>query len=210
MFQNLFHNRWLGPVPHLVQEQVALGLGLKLGRRVGPVEDQRHGPKIDLGEIVVGSTELIQERGYRGRVIIGTALLVGCSPADTKIISGGQPSKRAPDPAIIAKLQEIVELRQQLLKGHQAMVQVGKAEDDGAAEIALAEARLQLARERGQADLVIAELRNLVATQERRLKTAQKKVEVGAAGPDEVARVRVVLLEAQVRLQCEEQVAKGK
>jgi hypothetical protein len=142
--------------------------------------------------------------------IIGTALLVGCSPADPKITSGGQQSQRAPDPAIIAKLQEIVELRQQLLKGHQAMVQMGKAEDDGAAEIALAEARLQLARERGQADLVIAELRNFVATQERRLEMAKKRVEVGAAGPDEVARVRVVLLEAQVRLQREQQEAKGK
>jgi outer membrane protein TolC len=143
-------------------------------------------------------------------VIIGAAMLVGCSPADPKITSGGQQSQRAPDPAIIAKLQEIVELRQQLLKGHQAMVQTGKAEDDGAAEIALAEARLQLARERGQTDLVTAELRQLVAAQERRLEMAKKKVEVGAAGPDEVARVRVVLLEAQVRLQREQQEAKGK
>ena len=142
--------------------------------------------------------------------IIGIALLVGCSPADPKSTSGGQPSQRTPDPAIIAKLQEIVELQQQLLKGHQAMVQMGKAEDDSAAEIALAEARLQLARERGQADLVTSELRHVVAAQERRLEMAKKRVEVGAAGPDEVARVRVVLMEAQVRLQREQQEAKGK
>ena len=110
----------------------------------------------------------------------------------------------------MAKLQEIVELRQQLLKGHQAMVQMGKAEDDGAAEIALAEARLQLARERGQADLVTSELRHVVAAQESRLEMAKKRVEVGAAGPDEVAGVRIALLEAQVRLQREQQEPKGK
>ena len=142
--------------------------------------------------------------------IIGTALLVGCSPADPKITSGGQQSQRAPDPAIIAKLEEIVELRQQLLKEHQIKAQVGKAESDGVAEIALAEARIQLARERGQADLVITELRNLVATQEGLLEIAKRKVEVGAAGPDDVARVRVVLLEAQVRLQREQPEANGK
>ena len=142
--------------------------------------------------------------------IIGTALLVGCSPADPKTTSGGRPTQRAPDPAVIAKLQEIVELRQQLLKEHQLKAQVGKAEFDGVAEIALAEARLQLARERGQADLVMAELRNLVATQERLLEIAKHRVEVGAAGPDEVARVRVVLLGAQVRLQREQQEANGK
>ena len=142
--------------------------------------------------------------------IVGTALLVGCSPADPKTTSGGQPSQRAPDPAIIAKLQEIVELRQQLLKGHQLKAQVGKAEFDGVAEFALAEARIQLARERGQADLVIAELRNLVATLDSVLEMAKKRVEVGAAGPDAVAQVRVLLLEAQVRLQREQQEGKGK
>ena len=52
-------------------------------------------------------------------------------------LSGGQPSQRAPDPAIIAKLQEIVELRQQLLKGHQLKAQVGKAEFDGVAEFGI-------------------------------------------------------------------------
>jgi hypothetical protein len=119
-------------------------------------------------------------------------------------------SPQLPDPAIIAKLQEIVELRQQLLKGHQLKAQAGKAEFDGVAEIALAEARIQLARERGQADLVIAELRNPMATLDGFLEMAKKKVEVGAAGPDAVAQVRVLLLETQVRLQREQQEGKGK
>ena len=142
--------------------------------------------------------------------IIGTALLVGCSPADQKSTPGDKPSHRAPDPAIIAKLQEIVEVRQQLLKVHQLKLEVGKAEDDGAAEMALAEARIQLARERGQADLVIAELRKMVTTHERRLEVAKARAGLGTVPPEEVDRVRVALLEAQVRLQREQQEAKGK
>lgn len=142
--------------------------------------------------------------------VIGTALLVGCSPADQKTTHGDQPSHRAPDPAIIAKLQEIVEVRQQLLKVHQLKLEHGKAEDDGAAEIALAEARTQLARERGQADLVIAELRNVATIHERLLEVAKTRAGLGALSPEEVARVRIALLEAQVRLRREEEVAKGK
>ncbi len=142
--------------------------------------------------------------------IIGTALLIGCSPADQKSNPGDKSGHRAPDPALIAKLQEIVEVRQQLLKVHQIKFENGRTEDDGAAEIALAEARIQLGRERGEADLVIAELRNIVTTHERLLKIAQAKARVGAAPPEEVDRVRVALLEAQVRLQREQQEAKGK
>ena len=101
-------------------------------------------------------------------------------------------------------------MRQQLLKTHQVKLETGRAEDDGAAEVALTEARIELAREQGNADLVIAELRNMVATQERLLQIARKRVEVGAAGPDDVARVRVVLLNYQVRLLREQPEAEGR
>jgi outer membrane protein TolC len=110
----------------------------------------------------------------------------------------------------MAKLQEIVEVRRQLLKVHQLKFENGLAEYDGAAEIALAEARIQLARERGQADLVIAELRNMVTTHERRLEVAKAKAGNGVGPPEELDRVRVALLEVQVRLQREQQEAKGK
>ena len=142
--------------------------------------------------------------------IIGTALLVGCSPADQKSTLGDKLSHRAPDPAIVAKLQEIVEVRQQLLKVHQLKLEKGLAEDDGVAEIALAEARIQLARERGQADVEIAELRNMVTTHERRLEVAKARAGLGVEPAEGIDRVRVALLEAQVRLQWEQQEAKGK
>lgn len=141
--------------------------------------------------------------------LIGTALLVGCSPADQKSTHGDKPSHRAPDPAVVAKLQEIVEVREQLLKAHQLLLEAGRAQDDGAAEIDLAEARIQLARERGQADLVMAELRNSVTTHEKRLERA--KARAADRGPvGEVDRLRVALLEAEVRLQREQQEVNGK
>ena len=142
--------------------------------------------------------------------ILGLALLIGCSPAHQKTTSGNKPLPRVPDPVIIAKLQEIVEVRQQLLKVHQLRLELGKAEDDGAAEIALAAARIQLAREQGRADLVIAELRNMVTTHERCLEMAKVRAGEGLVPPEEADRVRVALLEAQVRLQREQQEAKEK
>ncbi len=142
--------------------------------------------------------------------IIGTALLLGCSPADQKSNPADKTSHRAPDPAIIAKLQEIVEVRQQLLKVHQIKFEHGRAEDDGAAEIALAEARIQLARERKEPDQVIAQMRDIVTTHEKLLKIAQAKARVGAAPPEEVDRLRIALLEAQLRLQREQQEATAK
>jgi hypothetical protein len=146
-------------------------------------------------------TSLIKAHNLVG--ILGIAFLVGCSPADQESAALEKPGLRDPDPAIIADLQEIVKLRQELLKTHRVMVENGRAEDDGAAEIALAEARMQLARERRQADLVITELRNIVMTHERRLKVAKKKASVGAGSPEEVARASIALLEAQVRLRRE-------
>jgi len=142
--------------------------------------------------------------------ILGIAFLVGCSPTDQEPAALEGASHRVPDPTMIAELQEIVELRQELLKTHRVMVENGRAENDGADEIALAEARMQLARERGQPDSVMAELRNIVTTQERRLEVAKTKAEVGADSPEKVARARIALLEAQVRLRRAEEAAKAK
>jgi hypothetical protein len=136
--------------------------------------------------------------------VIGTALLVGCSPASQKSTSGDKPNHHAPDAAIVAKLQEIVEVRQELLKLHQRMLEAGVTQDDGAAELALAEARMQLARERGQSELVRAELRNIVTTHERRLELAKARAAVGGQTAADIERVRVALLEAEVRLQREQ------
>lgn len=147
------------------------------------------------------------------RTLVGTlgiALLVGCSPADRETAALEAPSHRAPDPAVLAELREIVELRQALLKTHRVLLENGRAKDDGAAELALAEAQLLLARERGQADRVIAELRNMVTTHERRLEVARKKAEVGAVSPEDVARLRIALLEARVRLRRAEAFPPGK
>ena len=104
-----------------------------------------------------------------------------------------------PDAKILSKLSEIVSIRERIAKNYEEMLKAGRAAHNGLAEVELAEARVDLARERGQTDAVIAELQGLVAAHERRTKW------MAGLATDRVAQAvidtaQVGLLEAQVRL----------
>jgi hypothetical protein len=105
-----------------------------------------------------------------------------------------------PDPAIVEKLREIVGIRQSMAEANERAVQQGKGVTDGRYEIALGEARLQLARELGQRNEEVAALKDILRVQQYRLQEAQKKAAVGTASPTEVDTIRVAVLEAEVRL----------
>ncbi len=101
--------------------------------------------------------------------------------------------------AIIAKLSEIVRIRERLAQSYLDLLGAGRAPFDGTAEIELAEARIELARERGQPDAVITELKDLVAAHQRRV-VRLKAVAVDRGIQADVDRAQAALLEAEVRL----------
>ena len=103
-----------------------------------------------------------------------------------------------PDARIVSKLTEIVSIRERLAKSNEEMIRVGRAPADGLAQIELAEARVDLARERGQREEVITELQGLVAAHERRTERMNVLAKDRVL-PGEVERAQVKLLEAQVR-----------
>jgi hypothetical protein len=105
----------------------------------------------------------------------------------------------APDARIVAKLSEIVSIRERLAQSYEQMVAAGRAPADGLAEIELAEARVELARERGQANAVMTELQGLVAAHERRTKRIASLPKDRIAN-GEIERAQAAFLEAQVRL----------
>ncbi len=100
---------------------------------------------------------------------------------------------------IIAKLSEIVAIRERLFQSYELLLGAGRAPVDGSAAIDLAEARIELARERGHKEDVIGALKDLVAAQERRLKSLQDLLKDRFA-PADLEKVKVALLEAEVRL----------
>jgi len=104
-----------------------------------------------------------------------------------------------PDARILAKLSEIVAIRERLARNHEEMLAAGRASSDSLVEIELAEARIELARERGQRDAIISELQGLVAAHERRTKKISSFPK-DRFPPAEIDRAQAALLEAQVRL----------
>ena len=104
------------------------------------------------------------------------------------------------DSAIVDKLREIVAIRQKLAEVNEQAVRNGRGETNGHCELALAEARLQLARELGQRNEQVAALKDALKVQQRRLAEAKKRAEVGAASPEDVDTIRVAVLEAEVKL----------
>jgi hypothetical protein len=120
-----------------------------------------------------------------------------------------EPSKTSgatePDANIIAKLTEIVQIRGQLVEIEQALHQSGRASAENGsgvevAEVELAEARVDLAREKGQRDALIAALQGLVAANERRVEWAKRMKDLARVSDVEVKRAQAELLKAQVRL----------
>lgn len=119
--------------------------------------------------------------------------------------SSKAPASAGPNAAIIAKLIEIVQIREQLVQIEQALYQSGRASaEDGSgvqlAEIALAEARADLAREQGKGEALIAALQDLVAAHEKRVEWARRMKEQARASDVGIKQAQVALLKAQVRL----------
>ena len=100
---------------------------------------------------------------------------------------------------IVAKLGEIVKLRERLAENHERMLKVGRAEVDHSPQVDLAEARLALANEEGNRPEAISQLKAIVAANEARVARLKGPAR-DRVGANEMERAEVALLEAQVRL----------
>lgn len=121
------------------------------------------------------------------------------------LVAEQQPQAPEPDARVIAKLAEIVQIREQLVDYNQALYKAGRASAEDVAgmelaEIELAEARVDLARERGQREPLIEALQGLVAAHERRTERAKNRKNVARASEIDVKQAEAALLQAQVRL----------
>ena len=132
-------------------------------------------------------------------VLITLALAFALFAQQQRTTQTQQSSPAGADPKIIAKLSEIVAIRERLFQSYELMLGSGRAPVDGSAAIDLAEARIDLARERGRRDEIIAALKDLVSAQERRLNIVQDVSKDRLAVAD-LERVKVSVLEAEVRL----------
>lgn len=133
-------------------------------------------------------------------IVIIAVLLLAANAAMSQTPRTNAAAGASSDSVIIAKLREVVSIRQKLAEANERAVRNGRGETDGRYELALAKARLQLARELGQRDDQVAALKDALDVQQRRLEDAKKRAEVGAASPEDVEAIRVALLKAEVRL----------
>jgi hypothetical protein len=131
-------------------------------------------------------------------LVVGSACLCAVI-AQQRTVEPGQSPAANPDPLIISKLSEIVSIRERVAKNNEQMRAAGRAPENSVAEIELAEARIDLAKEKGQRQEVAAELRNLVAIHEQRWKRISA-LPTDRVAPDEIDHARADLLAAQVRL----------
>jgi hypothetical protein len=113
----------------------------------------------------------------------------------------GKESLRQPSESTIAsKLEEIVSLREKMFVSFELQLEAGRAPVDGLAEVELAEARIELAREAGDEEALLRELRNLVAAHERIARRLQNEIAAGRMGTGASDRASIALLEAEIRL----------
>ena len=133
-------------------------------------------------------------------LVILAVLLLAANASMTQTLQTNAAAGAISHPAIVGKLREIVSIRQKLAEANERAMQNGKGETDGRYELALAEARLQLARELGQRNEQVAALKDALKVQQRRLEDAKRRAAVGAASPEEVETIRAAVLEAEVRL----------
>jgi hypothetical protein len=107
------------------------------------------------------------------------------------------------DPRIIAKLEKIVALREQDAQTQRGISKEnhGSSSDYTAADMALAKARLALARERRENAAIVTELRRIITLHQARLELAKLVDELQANNT--ALEVEVDLINAQIELERE-------
>lgn len=131
-------------------------------------------------------------------VAISLLLLLGagCSPREAEL------TNQTPDPEIIAKLEALVVLEERALETQRLIYEMGKADGSAllAAQTDLVEARLQLAKEKGDAEGGTEQLEALVANTKEILTREEALAPEDRRTEDELATLRAAVFKAELRL----------
>lgn len=114
-------------------------------------------------------------------------------------LSSAPAAARPPDPDIVDKLRRIIQLQEQVVDMHGTLVQAGRARPDNAAEIALAEARIELAREQNNPEAIRAELARIVEARRGWVEYLEKLITDRYSQMD-LHQARIDLIKAEVEL----------
>ncbi len=108
-----------------------------------------------------------------------------------------------PNPKVVALLEEIVEVRERMAEGYLLRWKAGEETRPHAAAIALAKARLDLARERRDEAEVMELLETIVGLHEKDVAIQREAFRGGRRTGGEINRSEIGLLRARVRLEKE-------
>src|SRR5215468_9350979 len=100
-------------------------------------------------------------------IVVIAVLLIAASMVINQRSQGNDAAVASPDRGISDKLRTIVGIRQKLAESNERAIHSGKGETDGRYELALAEARLRLARELGQRMEQVGALKDIVKVHQR-------------------------------------------
>jgi len=111
-----------------------------------------------------------------------------------------QSAEPKPNQVIVKKLQQIIQIHEQMVSEQDILISAGRTKPDGgAAKIAWIRARIDLERELQQPDKIIKLLRELVAQHEIQLKHHEARQAINS--PRDQAKARIALLKAQIQLE---------
>ncbi len=103
------------------------------------------------------------------------------------------------DPLIVSKLRELIQIREKQVKLQKVLVEAGRASAEPVLEVALAEARIDLARELGQQEVVLASLRDIVQLRKQWVEHLEARNAARERAAD-LEAARAALITAEVRL----------
>ena len=103
---------------------------------------------------------------------------------------------------VVATLREMVALCEEQLDVTQAKHEIGRASSSELeeAQTKLSETLIQLAMAQRQPDVVIAELRKILAIREQRVQRARRRVAQRLASSSDMVEAKRQMLEARIRL----------
>lgn len=131
---------------------------------------------------------------YPAALIISVCLLTTTSPA------APDNDSKTPDPVVIRKLEEIVKLRDRIAESAKLELELGRGDSLNEAFVKLAEAKLELASEKGNQEGIISALETIVQFRQHELDREISLAEDDRRTQEEIGHFRIKLLKAEIRL----------
>ena len=134
-------------------------------------------------------------------VIVSATAFPGCTSSRSTGGPWNMPEMQVNED-VVATLREMVALCEEQLDVTQAKHEIGRASSSELeeAQTKLSETLIQLAMAQRQPDVVIAELRKILAIREQRVQRARRRVAQRLASSSDMVEAKRQMLEARIRL----------